>query len=931
MSVHWRAWLLVLLLTTGMVGIATGCGDDDGGNDNSNNGHDAGPTTECGNGEMEGLEECDDGADNSDTRADACRTNCELPACGDGVTDNSEACDEGPQNSDIVPDACRSDCEESDCGDGVVDVMSGETCDDGNDLADDGCSPNCLVEHCGNGVVDPGEICDDGNIQGGDGCSPSCASDESCGNGIVDLLAATAEQCDDGNVSDGDGCSPTCQIEVCGNGNMDPGEVCDDGNLDASDGCSPDCRSDESCGNSYPDFLTGEQCDDGNHRSHDGCSSGCTGEFPLWTRYTEPIGAITDHSMAYDSDRDRLVVFGGSGFCGPFCDKTFEHDGVRWRLMDTPNRPPSRRRAMMAYDSIRGVTVLFGGDRSSFLDDTWEYDGNDWVQVTTANAPVARSWAAMAYDNNRGVVVLFGGEDGNGDFGDTWEYNGVNWVQQSPAASPPSRSNARAVYDSQRQVVVLVSGAAAGLGTQDTWEYDGTSWSLATTATWWRTHHGLAYDVARGITVAFSGFVNGVPWCAEPLCGDLLEYGGGAWTQAATPLSGPEARRGHAMGYHAGLGGVVLLGGADNDNVLFDDTWLWDGTDWLSLSEGRRPEPRDRHALVYDTVHYTLVMFGGSQGSSDSQVAPHTWLFEDGGWRRLTCVQTTDCPAARSGHAMVWDSARERAVLFGGGFSSGGSYTAFDDTWEFDGTTWIEKFPATSPPARTMTAMAYNPVEGRVVLFGGSEESAPNSTAFDDTWEYDGTNWALVPTTNPPPARGVHVMTWDASNQEVVMMGGVSVGFSGLTDTWTYDGTDWTEKVLALAPAARGRPVLVFDPLRRRTVLYGGITLTGYLDDSWEWDGTHWTQLFANPPAARGFAAAAYHVGLSQVAVYGGYNGAPLGDLYFFQYSSQWPEEVCDSGQDVDEDGDIDCVDPDCEGQTCATGMVCTAGACVTP
>lgn len=35
-----------------------------------------------------------------------------------------------------------------------------------------------------------------------------------------------------------------------------------------------------------------------------------------------------------------------------------------------------------------------------------------------------------------------------------------------------------------------------------------------------------------------------------------------------------------------------------------------------------------------------------------------------------------------------------------------------------------------------------------------------------------------------------------------------------------------------------------------------------------------------------------------------------------FQHGSQWPEEICNSGQDIDGDGDTDCADPDCEGQT---------------
>jgi hypothetical protein len=41
----------------------------------------------CGNGVLDAGEECDDGAANSDTATDACRTNCRLAGCGDGVED----------------------------------------------------------------------------------------------------------------------------------------------------------------------------------------------------------------------------------------------------------------------------------------------------------------------------------------------------------------------------------------------------------------------------------------------------------------------------------------------------------------------------------------------------------------------------------------------------------------------------------------------------------------------------------------------------------------------------------------------------------------------------------------------------------------------------------------------------------------------------
>src|SRR5262252_7744578 len=68
---------------------------------------------------------------------------------------------------------------------------------------------------CGDAKLDPGEVCDDGNNVDGDGCSADCKSDETCGNGIVDVAK---------------------------------GELCDDGNTVGGDACSADCKSDESCG-----------------------------------------------------------------------------------------------------------------------------------------------------------------------------------------------------------------------------------------------------------------------------------------------------------------------------------------------------------------------------------------------------------------------------------------------------------------------------------------------------------------------------------------------------------------------------------------------------------------------------------------------------------------------------------------------------------
>jgi MYXO-CTERM domain-containing protein len=61
----------------------------------------------CGDGEITGNEECDDGAGNG-LDPDACRTTCRFPTCGDGVVDSSETCDDG---NGINDDECTNACD----------------------------------------------------------------------------------------------------------------------------------------------------------------------------------------------------------------------------------------------------------------------------------------------------------------------------------------------------------------------------------------------------------------------------------------------------------------------------------------------------------------------------------------------------------------------------------------------------------------------------------------------------------------------------------------------------------------------------------------------------------------------------------------------------------------------------------------------------
>ena len=90
-----------------------------------------------------------------------------------------------------------------------------------------------------------------------------------CGNNDIQ----PGEMCDDGGTEGGDGCSATCQSEACGNNVTDVGEECDDGENDDGDGCSAQCVV-EVCGDGEVNNIT-EQCDDGNATGEDGCSADC--------------------------------------------------------------------------------------------------------------------------------------------------------------------------------------------------------------------------------------------------------------------------------------------------------------------------------------------------------------------------------------------------------------------------------------------------------------------------------------------------------------------------------------------------------------------------------------------------------------------------------------------------------------------------------
>lgn len=124
---------------------------------------------------------CDDRGSDS-TFLETCLLGCDAGACivgcGDGVLGAGEVCDDGAGNSDSEADACRTDCTEARCGDGVVDT--GEVCDDaGAGTCSDDCSELLTGTSCRQLRV-AGAVADGSYLIDPDGAGPVPAQNLYC-------------------------------------------------------------------------------------------------------------------------------------------------------------------------------------------------------------------------------------------------------------------------------------------------------------------------------------------------------------------------------------------------------------------------------------------------------------------------------------------------------------------------------------------------------------------------------------------------------------------------------------------------------------------------------------------------------------------------------------------------------------------------------
>jgi hypothetical protein len=304
-----------------------------------------------------------------------------------------------------------------------------------------------------------------------------------------------------------------------------------------------------------------------------------------------------------------------------------------------------------------------------------------------------------------------------------------------------------------------------------------------------------------------------------------LSIGLAIFLLAATLLVGPSS---------------VLAGSGRGAAVLRDSAYAAippDRHGWTNVTAvTREPSPalESYSTAVVDGTSETAMVFGGL--GARGNVSATTWIYDDGNWEDITPVINGSSPPPLYDVNLAFDASEGYLLLFGGRTASG-SPSNGTWAWSYEGYHWTELHPATSPPAESGGAMAYDPSSGAVVLL------VPGS---GQTWLWRSGDWAAESLSPTPSVRTGAVMVTDTNGSDLLLFGGApSGGGPQLNDTWTFAQDRWTELAGAGAPPPFRNASATDDPFLGGVFLVGSVA--GGATETWSFSSLGWREYAPSP------------------------------------------------------------------------------------
>lgn len=225
-------------------------------------------------------------------------------------------------------------------------------------------------------------------------------------------------------------------------------------------------------------------------------------------------------------------------------------------------------------------------------------------------------------------------------------------------------------------------------------------------------------------------------------------------------------------------------------------------------------------------------------------------------WERIANIG--DHPSGRAVFSLVEDPVARNVYLFGG-YGYGGVQ---GDLWSLslETETWTRLNVPGGPGPRWGTMSVYDPVGGRIIVFGGARSPFPGSEdPVNEVWALTLSGpleWSrILPLGTAPTARFAGVTVYDRMRNRMILFGGFASG-TFYNDAWALDlsGTPTWRNLNPAGPLPTGRdaPAAVYDARHDRVVLFGGFMgpNEAWFNDVWALDlsRNRWREI--SPPGA---------------------------------------------------------------------------------
>ena len=277
------------------------------------------------------------------------------------------------------------------------------------------------------------------------------------------------------------------------------------------------------------------------------------------------------------------------------------------------------------------------------------------------------------------------------------------------------------------------------------------------------------------------------------------DYANNTWANI-TPRVGPSPRAGAGMAYDSAADRVILFGGVISNTGSVGDTWVFDYSNdtWTNRTPGTAPAARGLPDMVYDSSGDQTILFGGV-----GRLGPlgDTWSYDypSNTWT----IINANSPGAVVFASMAYDPTADRVFLFGGAVF-GTTIVWKNDTWALSTAdkTWRNTHASTSPSARGGAPMAYDSVSDVALLFGGANTFANTPSGyFNDTWAYNATAnaWSNVTPVHSPSPRVLSALAYDPIADRAVLFGGAPGSGIPHDDAWAFQ---YVPPVPSLPPSA---------------------------------------------------------------------------------------------------------------------------------